>query len=45
MELFNLEKLNKVEGKEQLRAEISNRPAALESLGTKVDSNRAWETI
>jgi hypothetical protein len=41
MERFNLKKLNRVEGKEQYRAEISKRFAALENL----DINRAWETI
>jgi hypothetical protein len=34
MERFNLKKLNKVEGKEQYRVEISNRLAALENLDT-----------
>jgi hypothetical protein len=45
MERFNLNKLNKVEGKEQYRVEISNRLSALENLDTEVDINRAWETI
>jgi hypothetical protein len=34
-----------VEGKEQHRVEISNRCAALESLGVEVDINKAWETV
>jgi hypothetical protein len=41
MERFNLEKLNKVEGKEQYRVELSNRFAALENLDTEVDIIRA----
>jgi hypothetical protein len=45
MERFNLKKLNEIEGKEQYRAEMSNRFAALENLDTEVDINRAWETI
>jgi hypothetical protein len=40
MERFNLKKLNKVEGKEQYRVEISNRFAALENLDTEVDVNK-----
>ncbi|PNF19084.1 hypothetical protein B7P43_G11233 [Cryptotermes secundus] len=45
MERFNLKKLNEVEAKDQYRVEISNRFAALENLDTKVDVNKAWETI
>jgi hypothetical protein len=45
MEMFNLKKLNEVEGKEQCRVEISNRFAALKILDTKVDVNKAWEII
>jgi hypothetical protein len=45
MERFNLKKLNKVEGKEQLRVEVSNRFAALEDLDTELKINSAWETI
>jgi hypothetical protein len=45
MEKFNLNKLNKVEDKEQHFAEISHRFAALENLDDEVDTNRAWETI
>ncbi|PNF21835.1 hypothetical protein B7P43_G05968 [Cryptotermes secundus] len=45
MEMFNLKKLNEVEGKEQYCVEISNRFAALENLKTEVDINKAWETV
>jgi hypothetical protein len=45
MERFNLKKLNEVEGKERYRTEISNSFAGLENLHTKVDVNKAWETI
>jgi hypothetical protein len=45
MERFNLKKLNEVEGKEQFCVEVSNRFAALEDLGAKVEINSAWETI
>jgi hypothetical protein len=45
MERFNLKKLNKVEGKEQFRVEISNRFAALEGLDAEMEINSAWETI
>jgi hypothetical protein len=45
MENFNLKKLNKVDGKEQFRVEVSNRFAALEDLDTEVEINSAWETI
>jgi hypothetical protein len=38
-ERFNLERLNKVDGKEQYRIEISNRFAALKNLGTEMDIN------
>jgi hypothetical protein len=41
MERFNLNKLNKVEGKEQYRVQISNRFTALENLDTEVDVNNA----
>jgi phosphomevalonate kinase len=43
MERFNLKKLNKVEGKEQFRVEVSNRFAALEDLDAEVEINSAWE--
>jgi hypothetical protein len=42
---FILKKLNEVEDKEQYRAEISKRFAALENLDTEVDIIKAWETI
>jgi hypothetical protein len=45
MERFNLEKLDKVEGKEKYRIEVSNRFAALEDLDAEVEINSAWETI
>jgi hypothetical protein len=45
MERFNLKKLNKVEGKEQFRVEVSNRYAALQDLDAEVEINSAWETI
>jgi hypothetical protein len=35
MELFNLKKLNVVEGKEKFRVEVSNRFAALEYFGSE----------
>jgi hypothetical protein len=44
MERFNLKKLDKVEGREQYRVEISNRFAALENLDDDVDINRSWES-
>jgi hypothetical protein len=45
MERFNLKKLNEVEGKGQIRVEVSNRLAASEDLDTEVEINSAWETI
>jgi hypothetical protein len=45
MERFNLKKLNDVEGKEQFRAEVSNRFAALEDFNAEVDINSVWEII
>ncbi|PNF13747.1 hypothetical protein B7P43_G14087 [Cryptotermes secundus] len=45
MERFNLKKLNKVDVKEQYRVEISNKFVALENSDTKVDVNKAWETV
>jgi hypothetical protein len=45
MQGFNLKKLNKVEGKEQFRVEVSNRFAALEDLDDEVEINSAWEII
>jgi hypothetical protein len=45
MERFSLRKLNKLEGKEQYRVEVSSRFAALEDLDTEVHINSAWEMI
>jgi hypothetical protein len=45
MERINLKKLNYIEGKEQVRVEVSNRFAALEDLDTEMEINSAWETI
>jgi hypothetical protein len=45
MKGFNLKKLNEEEGKEQYRFKVSNRFAALEDLGTEVETNSAWEMI
>jgi hypothetical protein len=45
MERFNLKKLNEVESKEQYRVEIKNMFPVSENLDTKVDINRASETI
>jgi hypothetical protein len=42
MERFNLKKLNEVESKDQYRAEVSNRFAALKDLDVQVDINSAW---
>jgi hypothetical protein len=44
-EMFFLEKLNEVEGKEKYRVEVSNRFAALEDLDAGLDINGGWETI
>jgi lipoate-protein ligase A len=45
MERVNLQKLNKVEGKEKYHVEFSNRFASLEDLDTEVEINTIWETI
>jgi hypothetical protein len=45
IEGFTLEKLNKMEGKEQYYVEVSNRFGTLEDLDTEVNINSAWETI
>jgi hypothetical protein len=45
MVMFNLRKLNEVEGKEKYCAEVSNRFAVLEDSDTEVEINSAWETI
>jgi hypothetical protein len=42
---FNIEKLKDVASKEQFRAEVSNRFAALEDLDAEVEINSGWETI
>jgi hypothetical protein len=41
MQMFNLKKLNEVEGKGQYNVEISVRYAALENSDAEVDINRA----
>jgi hypothetical protein len=43
--MFNIQKLNGVDGKEKYRVEFSNRFAAFEILDIEVDINRAWELI
>jgi hypothetical protein len=45
MERFNLKKLNKIEGKEKYRVEVSNRFAGLEDLDAEVEINTNWKTI
>jgi hypothetical protein len=45
MESFNLLKLNKVEGKEKYRVEVSNKLSALEDLDDEVEMNSALEKI
>jgi hypothetical protein len=45
MKGFNLKKLNKVDGKQQYQAKLSNGFAALENLHDDVDIITAWETI
>jgi hypothetical protein len=45
MKLFNLKKLNDVEGKEQFHVEVSNRFAALEDLDTEVEINSARKRL
>jgi hypothetical protein len=45
MERFSLKKLNEVEGKEQYRAEVSNRFTALADLDVEVEINSASETV
>jgi hypothetical protein len=42
---FSLRKLNEVEGKEEYRAEISNKFTASENLHGNVNVKRAWEII
>jgi hypothetical protein len=45
MKRLNIKKLNKADGKEQYRVEISKRFAALENLDDDVGIKIAWETI
>jgi hypothetical protein len=45
MERFNLKKLNKIEGKEQYRVDVSIMLAALEDLDGEVKINSTWEMI
>jgi hypothetical protein len=45
IERFTLKQVNKVDGKEKYRVEVSNRFAALEDLDAEVEINSAWETI
>jgi hypothetical protein len=45
VEMFNLKKLNEVEGKEKFRVEVSNRFGALEDLNVEVEIISSWETI
>jgi hypothetical protein len=45
MEMFNLKKLNGVEGKELFCVKVSNRFAALEALNTDVEISIVWEMI
>jgi hypothetical protein len=43
--LFNLKKLNEVEGKVKYHAEVSNRFAALENLDALTEIHSAWDMI
>jgi hypothetical protein len=43
MEMFDLKKLNEIEGKQQYRIEVSNRFACSEDVDTSVEINGAWE--
>jgi hypothetical protein len=43
MERFSLKKMNKVEGKEKYRVEVSNEFAVLEALDSEVERISAWE--
>jgi hypothetical protein len=45
LERFDLKTLDDAEVKEKHQVEISNRFAALESLGESFDINNAWESI
>jgi hypothetical protein len=44
-EMFNLKDLNKAEGREKYRAEVSNRFAALEDFDIEVEINSAWKML
>jgi hypothetical protein len=44
MEIFNLKKLNEIEGKEKYRVEVSNRFAALEDLDAEAEINTLCQT-
>jgi hypothetical protein len=44
MEIFNLVKLNEVEGKEKYRSEVWNRFEALQDLNAGMEINSAWKT-
>jgi hypothetical protein len=44
IERLNLNKLNKVEGKEKYSVEVSNRFAGLKDLDAGVDINTVWES-
>jgi hypothetical protein len=45
MEMFNLKKLNKVNGKEKYCVEVSNKFAALDKLDSEVEINSIWQMI
>jgi hypothetical protein len=45
LERFDLKKLDDIEVKEKYQVEISNRFAALESLGDSFDISNAWGNI
>jgi hypothetical protein len=45
MKKFSHKKLNKEEGKEQYRVEVSNTFATFEDLDAEVEINSAWEMI
>jgi hypothetical protein len=45
MQMFNLKKLNEIEGKEKYSIEVSKMFTALEDLDAEVDINSAWKTI
>jgi hypothetical protein len=43
--MFNLKKLNEVEGKEKYRVNVTNKFAAVEDLDAEVEINTLWEMI